>query len=215
MRPAYFFLISLFLLSSALMLSSAALAQDTSSTPAGQTPSNTRKDDVALSGFGQVTGASNGNSIREDTTESIGGLASFRQGYKPLLGYEVNYDFTRYSESYNKGHLARVQDNVHEVTFAYLVQAHTPYGFQLFASLGGGFMVFDPTSKGGDGRSAQLLPAFTYSLGLNHNVLSDHIGIRVQYRYVKYKTPSFHEFQLDTQTLRRTMEPSVGVYYRF
>ena len=63
--------------------------------------------------------------------------------------------------------------------------------------------------------SAQLLPAFTYSLGLNHNVLSDHIGIRVQYRYVKYKTPDFHQFLLDTQTLRRTMEPSIGVYYRF
>ena len=108
-----------------------------------------------------------------------------------MLGYEANYDFTRYSESYNKGHLARVQNNVHEATLAYLVQGHTPYGFQLFASIGGGFMVFDPTSKGGDGMSAQLLPAFTYSLGLNHNVLSDHIGIRVQYRYVKYKTPEF------------------------
>ena len=103
MRPSYFFLISLFFLSSALMLPLTALAQDTSSTPAGQTSPNTRKYDVALSGFGQVTGASNGNSIREDTTESLGGLLSFRQGYKPLLGYEVNYDFTRYSESYNKG----------------------------------------------------------------------------------------------------------------
>ena len=42
--------------------------------------------------------------------------------------------------------------------------------------------------------SVQLLPAFTYRLGLNHNVLSDHLGIRVQYRYVKYKSPDFHHF---------------------
>ena len=35
-------------------------------------------------------------------------------------------------------------------TLAYLVQAHTPYGFQLFATIGGGIMVFAPTSKGGD-----------------------------------------------------------------
>jgi opacity protein-like surface antigen len=205
-RPSYFFLSSLLLLSSALMFPWTALAQD--ATP------NTRKYDVALSGFGQVTGDSNGNSIREDTTESLGGLLSFRDCYKPLLGYEVNYDFTRYSESYNKGLLARVQDNVHEGTLAYLVQAHT-HGFQLFASLGGGIMVFAPTAKGGHGMPVQLLPAFTYSLGLNHNVLSDHIGIRVQYRYVKYHTPYFHDFLLNTQTLRRTMEPSIGVYYRF
>ena len=205
-RPSYFFLISLLLLSSALMFPWTALAQE--ATPA-------ERFDAAVSGFGQVTGDSNGNSIREDTTESIGGLLSFREGYKPLLGYEVNYGFTKYSESYNKGLLARVQNNVHEGTLSYMVQAHTGYGFQVFATIGGGIMVFAPTSKGGHGRPVQLLPAFTYSLGFNHNVLSDHIGIRVQYRYVKYKTPDFHDFLLDTQTLRRTMEPSIGVYYRF
>ena len=61
MRPSYFFLISLLLLSSALMFPSAGLAQDAQSAPAGQTPPNFRKYDVAVSGFGQVTGASNGN----------------------------------------------------------------------------------------------------------------------------------------------------------
>jgi opacity protein-like surface antigen len=213
-RPSYFFLISLILLSSAVFSPGTARAQDASSTPDAPTPRKLQYDG-ALSGFGQVTGASDGNFIREDTTESIGGLLSFRQEYRPWMGYEVNYGYTRYSESYNKGFLGRVQNNVNELTFAYLAQAHVPYGFQLFASLCGGIMIFDPTSKGGNGKSAQLLPAFTYSLGLNHNVLSDHIGIRVQYRYVRYKTPSFHEFQLDTQTLRRTMEPSIGVYYRF
>ena len=72
-----------------------------------------------------------------------------------------------------------------------------------------------PTLQGRKPEPVQLLPAFTYGLGLNHNVLSDHIGVRVQYRYVKYKAPDFHDFLLDTQTLRRTMEPSIGVYYRF
>jgi opacity protein-like surface antigen len=210
MRPSYFFLTSLLLLSSALLSPLTAPAQETQSAPA-----NTLSYDVALSGFGQVTGASNGNNIVEDTSESMGGLLSFRGTHKPLLGFEANYDFTRYSEFYNKGLRGSVQNNVHELTLNYMVEAHTAYGFQLFATIGGGIMVFDPTSKGGNGKPAQLLPAFDYGLGLNHNVLSDHIGIRVQYRYVKYKTPNFHEFFLDTQTLRRTMEPSIGVYYRF
>lgn len=197
------------------MLPLTALAQDTTGPPADTRKPIALKYDAAISVFGQVTGASNGNSIRQDTTESLGGLVSFRQEYRPWMGYEVNYDLTRYSESYDKGGIGRVQSNVHEGTVAYLAQAHTPYGFQLFATIGGGIMVFAPTSKGGKGMSAQLLPAFTYSLGLNHNVLSDHLGVRVQYRYVKYKSPDFHQFLFDTETLRRTMEPSIGVYYRF
>jgi hypothetical protein len=213
MRPSW--LTFLLLLSSALLLPLTASAQDAQSAPAGPTLPASRKYDVALSGFGQVTGASNGNFIVHDTTESMGGLLSLRDGYKPLLGYEVNYDFTRYSESYNKGQIARVQNNVHEGTLSYLAQANTEYGFQVFATIGGGIMVFAPTRLGGGGRSPQLLPAFTYSLGLNHNVMSDHIGVRVQYRAVKYKAPDFHEFLLNTQTLRTTMEPSIGAYFRF
>ena len=76
-------------------------------------------------------------------------------------------------------------------------------------------MVFAPTSGGGHGRSTQLLPAFVYSIGVNHLLLSDHIGIRVQYRALTYKTPNFNEVLLDTHTLRRTMEPSIGAYFRF
>ncbi len=55
-----------------------------------------------LDAFYQVSASSNGNFIRMDTTESLGGLASFRQIYRPWLGYELDYGYTRYSEFYNK-----------------------------------------------------------------------------------------------------------------
>jgi hypothetical protein len=201
-----------FLFLAALLLPIAARAQNAKADPEAQ---DTRKYDVALSGFYQVTGASNGNFIREDTSESLGGLLSFRQPYKPLLGYEVNYGLTRFSEFYNKG-VVTVQNNVDEFSASYLVHApSTYYGLQPFATIGFGIMIFAPTQGAQSGFSPQILPAFIYSLGVNRPILSRHIGIRVQYRALKYKTPNYNDVLLDTHQLRTTMEPSAGVYFRF
>jgi hypothetical protein len=204
---------SLFLLP-ALLAPALAVAQDQSSPSNEPGPQPPWKYDGALSAFYQVTGASNGNFIREDTTESIGGLGSFRRPYRPWFGYELSYGFTRYSESYNKG-VARVQDNVHEFTAAYLLQAPLFHGVAPFVTIGTGMVIFAPTSTGGGGRSSQVLPVFVYSLGLNRPLLSDRLGIRLQYRSLRYKTPSFNNVLLDAHTLRTTMEPSIGIYYRF
>jgi hypothetical protein len=207
------FFLSLLFLAIALVPAPTASAQD-NSTPSAPEPQVSRKYDAALSAFGQVTDSANGNSIRVDTTESWGGLASFRQPYRPWLGYEINYGFTRYSEIYNKSLGSRVTNNSNEFTAAYLVQMRQPYyGLQAFATIGLGLMIFQPSPN--PGYPTQLLPAFVYSLGVNHPLLSDHIGIRVQYRAVKYKTPNFNQVLLDSHTLRTTMEPSIGVYYRF
>lgn len=201
-----------FLFLAALLFPVAARAQNASAAPEAH---DTRRYDVALSGFYQVTGASDGNFIREDTSESLGGLLSFRQPYRPFLGYEVNYGLTRFSEFYDKG-VVTVQDNVHEFSAAYLVQApHPYYGLQPFATIGFGLLIFAPTRGAQSGFSPQFLPAFAYSLGVNRLILSRHIGIRVQYRALKYKTPNFNSVLLDTHQLRTTMEPSVGAYFRF
>jgi hypothetical protein len=220
MRRSLAFFYMLFLLP--ILLPADALGQDQSSSSsssasskAGPAVASPFKYDAALSAFYQVTGESNGNFIREDTTESVGALASFRQPYRPWAGYEVNYGFTRFSESYNKGQIARVQDDVNEFTAAYLLQSPVVHDVQPFFAIGGGVMVFAPTPSGGGGRSPQLLPTFLYALGLNVPLLSDRLGVRVQYRALKYKTPSFNSTLLDSHTLRTTMEPSFGVYYRF
>ena len=92
-----------------------------------------------------------------------------------------------------------------------------------FFTIGGGVIVFKPiagtisnlinnalpTKLG-----TQLLPEFTYSVGLNYPVFG-HFGVRGQLRGLRYKTPDFHQSQLDTHTLRSTVEPTLSVYYRF
>jgi Outer membrane protein beta-barrel domain len=193
-------------------------AQDTQT--AQTVPETKEKFDVGVGGFYQITNASNGNFIREDTTSSGGGLVSFRQPYRPWLGYEANVGFTKFYEAYNKG-VVKVQSNVTDVTFAYLLQSPTYYGFQPFLTLGGGVIVFSPiagtiTSSNTTPTKlpSQLLPEFTYGVGLNYPIFS-RFGLRGQLRGLKYKTPDFHQDTLNTHTLRSTLEPTLSVYYRF
>ena len=117
------------------------LAQDTQAVPAAPQPKE--KFDVGVGGFYQVTNASNGNFLREDTTESGGFLVSFRQPYRPWLGYEANIGYTKFYEAYNKG-VVKVEDNVTDISLAYLFQSPVIYGFQPFVSVGGGIIVFAP-----------------------------------------------------------------------
>jgi hypothetical protein len=195
-----------------------AHAQDTQT--AQTVPETKERFDLGAGGFYQITQASNGNFIREDTTESGGGLISFRQPYKPWLGYEANVGFTKFYEAYNKG-VVKTESNVTDLTVAYLLQAPTIYGFQPFFSIGGGIIYFSPIAgtlttinSPVTHLSGQLLPECAYSLGLNYPLFK-RIGVRGQLRGLKYKTPDFHQFALDTKTLRFTYEPTLSVYYRF
>ena len=183
-------------------------------------PETKEKFDLGLGGFYQVTGASNGNFIRVDTTESGGALFSFRQPYRPWVGYEANLGFTRFSEAYNKD-IVKVADNVTDLSFAYLLQSPTVYGVQPFLTLGGGIIVFSPMGPITDLNavtpphfSSQLLPEFVWGVGLNYPILS-RLGARVQLRGLKYKTPDFGQVSLDSHKLRTTLEPTFSVYYRF
>jgi hypothetical protein len=192
-------------------------AQDAATAPAAAGP----KYDVGLSGFYQVTDATNGNFIRDDTTESGGALVSFRRPWKPWAGFEANLGYTKFFESYNKN-TVKVENNVTDVSVSYLFQAPTFYGIQPFFSLGGGVIVFSPVSGTltdvnhitNGSLPSQLLPQFVFNLGVDHPLFW-RLGLRAGMRGEKYKTPDFHQFAIDTKTLRTTLEPHVGIYYRF
>jgi hypothetical protein len=184
-------------------------------------PAAREKFDVGLAGFYQETNQSNGNSIREDTTESGGGLVSFRQPYRPWLGYEADLSYTKFYEAYNKG-VVKVESNVTDLSFSYLLQSPVIYGFQPYLALGGGIILFKPISGTltnlnqtvPNSLPSQLLPEFTYSLGFKIPLFS-RVGVNFGLRGLKYKTPDFHQVSIDTRTLRNTLQPNLGVYYHF
>jgi hypothetical protein len=195
------------------------MAQDTQAVPAAPEPRE--RFDVGVAGLYQVTNASNGNSLREDTTESGGVLVSFRQPYRPWLGYEADVSYTKFYEAYNKG-IVKVENNVTDFSFSYLFQSPVIYGVQPFATIGGGIILFSPISGTltnlnqtvPNSLPSQLLPEFTYSIGLKVPLFS-RLGVNGGLRGLKYKTPDFHQVSIDTRTLRTTLQPNIGVYYRF
>jgi hypothetical protein len=184
-------------------------------------PESTQKYDIGVGGFYQVTGAANGNFIRDDTTESGGALISFRRPWRPWAGYEANVGYTKFYEAYNKG-IVKAESNVTDVSISYLFQSPTIYGVQPYASLGGGIIYFSPIAGTITNLNApvathltgQLLPEFSFNFGLNYPIFS-RLGVRGGLRGLKYKTPDFHQFAIDTKTLRTTLEPNLSVYYRF
>jgi opacity protein-like surface antigen len=202
LRPfSVVFLLSLFLAQGALW-SSHASAQ------------SLKNIDAAISPFGQVTSTSSGNGITDKPSRSMGGLATFRQSYKPWLGYEVNYSYTRFSEAYS-GQPFSVQDNVHEATGAYLVQTPKLLVFQPFAAVGTGYLLFLPTEVGGQHNHQQGRMPLLFEAGVNYPILTSHVGARIEYRGLEYKTPNFNEPYQTTGSSRITSEIALGLYLHF
>jgi hypothetical protein len=175
--------------------------------------------DVAVLGFGQDTNRTNGNSIRNGTTSSGGGMVSFRQSPRWWAGYEVTYGYTKYTDTYFYA-AYRVKHNTNELSLAYLMKSPAYRGYHIFGTIGAGLISLSPTQSEGvvtffTGTPAtQTVPLFAYSIGVEKR-LTDRLGVRVQYRDDVYKDPDFKQAALDTARLRSTMEPGLGVYYRF
>ena len=168
----------------------------------------------AVNIFGQFSGTSNGNGVQDKPTYSLGVLANVRQSFHPWLGYEVNYSYSRFTERYSTIPFG-VQNNVHEVSGAYLVQGPSLLGLQPFGAVGVGALIFLPTTVGGQKYNQQTRVPLLYEFGVNYPILTSHLGLRLQYRGLSYKTPDFNATLLTTGTRRTTSEPSVGAYLRF
>jgi opacity protein-like surface antigen len=172
----------------------------------------------AVNFFGQFSGTSNGNGVQDKPTYSLGVLATARQSLHPWLGWEINYSYTRYSDRYSTALFpVNVQSNMHEVSAAYLLQGPTIpiLGLQPFGAVGVGGLIFLPTTVGGQRYNQQWRVPFLYEFGVNYPLLTSHLGLRLQYRGLLYKTPDFDASLLTTNARRQTSEPSVGAYFRF
>lgn len=181
-----------------------------SSTAFAQSASSKHQSDFAASVFGEFSTSTDGNGVHQTETYSPGALASFRQSFRPWLGYEVNYGYHLSSDVYSGFH---VQHDVHEATAAYLIQLHKFYGLEPFALAGGGAMIFVPISSP---LSHQERPVGLYGLGVNYMPGGhQHFGLRFQYRGLVYRTPNFNQASLSSRSYRNTSEPAIGVFYRW
>jgi opacity protein-like surface antigen len=173
------------------------------------------------------------------TTPSAGVLVTFQQQIRPLLGYDLNFGFTKLTENYQQdigvlnpstgvvdGNFSRgsIPANVFEISGAYTVK-RPQYGsrFQPFAEAGGGVLIFSPTissfSNGGRPEQIQTTyrPAFLFGGGVDYR-LNANLRLRAEYRGLFYKYPDFAAwttFIPVSKFFTVTSEPTISLQYHF
>ncbi len=164
--------------------------------------------------FGNST---NGSGLSQTPTNSAGLLLSGRFNLGRFSAVEASYGYTRNSQNYSDlfGNFASVQAGVHEVTGAYVLRSsHGPV--RPFALAGGGILVFDPTDTNALLLSVnrQTRPAFLYGGGADIRI-NRVAALRAQVRGLLYKAPTFGQSVLDTGSAENTVEPSIGLVFKF
>jgi len=171
------------------------------------------RNEVTIQALGSFVKSTTDNGIEQNATNSGGVLASYRFFFNNHHGVEVNYGYSRNTQSYGlAGGPLGWNTNSHEVSADYVFRLPqkrwTPF---VLAGVGG--LVFDP--KDFVGASAQARAAFVYGGGADFS-LSKHIFMRAEYRGLVYNSPTYDFPGLNgiDRTTHRA-EPSVGFGYRF
>ena len=206
---------------------STAKAQTTSQNPA--LDRQLSRIDLGVVGVGIINKDSNGTAIINGhaNAPSISAPATQSVPWSPSAtrrphgsGLKFNYGYARYTQNFTPfgAHSATggVQQNASEYTFGYVVHSRKQFfGMTPFASGGAGTTVFRPTPGGGDGPAEQARATYYYSVGAETTVLSQHFGIRAQFRQVFFKAPDFETNYLTIQQHTTTFEPGFGFFLRF
>ena len=140
-------------------------------------------------GTGEFTNSVTGTNylgvkLTQQPSNTLGALVTVRYIKSPLVGFEFNYGYARYTQNYSNYINGGAQTNANEYTVGYV--AHTPkiLGIGTFVSGGAGSMSFKGTPGGGQGLPTQARAAYYYAAGFEDSILSPHFGIRAQFRQV-------------------------------
>jgi opacity protein-like surface antigen len=201
--------------------------------------------DVSLGIFGQLTPTRTPTEITpfrngiaydqttQGTSISAGFLGTFHQSFRPWLGYNVNFGYSRFSEKYSQGmyfpnptaptnpissfSYGAIGTNMYELTGASVVQGPKAKRIDTFAQLGGGILTFLPTQDPSP-YAVQSRPTMVFGAGLNYK-LSKQWGLRAEYRGLFLKNPDFHGEGSSSVPISKlftvTNEPTISIVYRF
>src|SRR6185312_10864924 len=96
------------------------------------------------------------------TSNTLGALVTLRYTISPLIGFEGNYGYARYTENFTPfgaTATAGVQTNAAEYTLGYVAHPPTLLGVHPFAAVGLGSIAFRPTPFGGQQLNTQARAA--------------------------------------------------------
>lgn len=224
-----------------LFMSSAATAQ----TPKLPKDENfTPGTDVSLGLMGQMTFSRNPTSFNvypewtgvsqqsQAASPSAGALFTFHGAMKPYLGYNVNFSYTRFTQTDSEGSgyvpgqgteippgggsfsAGGLDTHMYELTLAYAFYGPRSKRFRTFGQLGGGGLFFEPIKT--SFAHEETRPAMVFGVGGEYDV-SRHFSVRAEYRGLFYKMP---DFGIDNGFPKQrlfsvTNTPAISLVYHF
>ncbi len=226
-----------------LLLISAALGAQTSK-PAKDN-NFTAGTDVSLGLMGQMTFSRNpitfttyplGTGFSQQSqsqSPSAGALFTFHGAMRPYLGYNVNFSYTRFTQTDSLGggftpapgttpppgsgsfYAGALDTHMYELTLAYAFYGPRSNRFRTFGQIGGGGLFFEPINA--SFAHQETRPAMVFGVGAEYDI-SRHFSVRAEYRGLFYKMP---DFGIDSggfpqqRLFTVTNVPAISLVYRF
>ena len=158
-------------------------------------------------------------------SSTVGTLVNLRYIGKPMVGFEFNYDHSRFTEDTSNYTscpnaacnyiLGGAQTGANELTLGYVAHPHKLFGIPTYLGAGGGTLRFKPTPYGGQGLPQQYRAVYYYEGGLEDNFPDSHFGVRLGFRQLIYLAPDFGQNYLTITRRTLTSEPTIGFFVRF
>jgi len=168
----------------------------------------------------------------QSESPSAGALVTFHGAMKPYLGYNVNFSYTRFTQTDSEGSgyvpgqgtttppggasfsAGALDTHMYELTLAYAFNGPRAKRFRTFGQLGAGGLFFVPIET--SFAHQQTRPAMVFGTGMEYDV-SRHFSVRAEYRGLFYKGP---DFAIDNGFPKQrlftvTNTPAISLVYRF
>jgi outer membrane immunogenic protein len=177
------------------------------------------RQDISLSGTGLIEPfMASSTTVQVNSTPAYGGLLSYRFMLTPSNALEANYGIT-YQNSIgyyvNPNHF-KVLTRTQEISAAF-VRSFVFKNFNPFVEAGPAALIFLPIRNSGTtivDAKQQTTVGGLYGAGFAYEV-SPSFDIRVEYRGLVTKVPTFGLSQLSTNRWYNISNPAIGVAYHF
>lgn len=203
-------------------------SQAIASSPYAEKPENNVETSISVGSMAQLSTARIQATDTSLTTESLapsaGIFATFRQTFKPWLGYSVNLGYTHPTYRYTVSapasstgitSMTLTPAHMYEISVSYIAQKHLTSRLGAFGEVGGGTLVFAANNTGGNlpNKSNVFRPEAIAGFGIDYRLTAG-LGLRAQYRglFVRYPYP---DDVFATRLNTFISEPTLSLTYTF
>lgn len=177
------------------------------------------RQDISLSGTALVEPfMASSTTVQVNSTPAYGGLLSYRFMLTPTSALEANYGLT-YQNSIgyyvNPNHY-KVLTRTEEISAAF-VRSFVFKNFNPFVEAGPAALIFLPIRNSGTTSvdvKQQTSVGGLYGAGIAYEI-SPSFDIRMEYRGLVTKVPTFGDAQLSTNRWYNISNPAIGIAYHF